>query len=142
MNSVKTAILTVIFICQASFSVEFVNYFNVESINLVTCIAIHSDTIWLGTAGGGVLKRDIYGNLLATYSTADGLKSNFINSIAIDNEGIKWFGTGGNVGTDDGVSKFDGTTWTTYDTSDGLIRNVVYEIAIDSDGNKWFGTLC
>ena len=39
-----------------------------------------------------------------------------------------------------GVSKFDGTTWTTYTTADGLVDNNVTAIAIDAQGNKWFGT--
>jgi ligand-binding sensor domain-containing protein len=64
-----------------------------------------------------------------------------VSSIAIDAEGNKWFGTW------EGVSKFDGTTWTTYDTLDGLACNNVLAIAIDAEANKktalvnkWFGT--
>ena len=58
---------------------------------------------------------------------------NHITSIAIDNEGNKW------LGTPEGVSKFDGTSWTTYNTADGLADNFVQSIAIDSQANKWFG---
>lgn len=64
-----------------------------------------------------------------------GLASNYVYSIAIDAAGNKWFGT------DNGVSKFDGTTWTTYTTADGLADNYVEAILIDAAGNKWFGTL-
>jgi ligand-binding sensor domain-containing protein len=63
----------------------------------------------------------------------NGLASDHVSKIAIDAEGNKWFGTDG------GVSKFDGTTWTTYTTEDGLANNDVYAIAIDAEGNKWFG---
>jgi hypothetical protein len=63
------------------------------------------------------------------------LASNNVQAIAIDNEGGKWFGT-----RFDGVSHFDGTTWTTYNTSNsGLAHNYVLAIAIDIDGSKWFG---
>jgi ligand-binding sensor domain-containing protein len=60
---------------------------------------------------------------------------NRINAIAIDPWGNKWFGT------NNGVNKFDETTWTTYNTSNsGLAFNKVSAIAIDYAGNKWFGT--
>jgi ligand-binding sensor domain-containing protein len=69
-----------------------------------------------------------------TYTTSDGLVSNNVHAIAIDNEGNKWFGAPW------GVSKFDGNTWTTYTKLDGLADNYVGSIAIDKEGNKWFVT--
>ncbi len=76
------------------------------------------------------------------YAVEVGLASNYINAIAIDEEGNKWFGTGNKLfGTHGGVSKFDGANWTTYNTStSGLAHNYVNAIAIDEEGNKWFGT--
>jgi hypothetical protein len=62
------------------------------------------------------------------------LVNNYVHAIAADEDGNVWFGT------NNGVSKFDGTTWTTYDTSDGLAYKRVNGIAIDAEGNKWFGT--
>ena len=59
-----------------------------------------------------------------------------VRSIAIDQQGNKWFGTYGR-----GVSKFDGSTWTTYKTN-GVSSCDVRSIAIDQQGNKWFGTDC
>ena len=71
-----------------------------------------------------------------TYTTSNSdLVSNYVMSMAMDDEGNKWFGTSR------GVSKFDGTTWTTYDTSNSdLVNRRVNAIAIDAAGNKWFGT--
>ena len=78
-----------------------------------------------------------------TYTTADGLASNYVHAIAIDAEGNKWFGTSsywdGEKRIGGGISKFNGTNWTTYDTLDGLASNDVRSIAIDAEGNKWFG---
>ena len=70
------------------------------------------------------------------YTTANisTLCNNYINSIKIDAQGNKWFGT------ENGISRFDGTTWTTYTTANGLIDNGITAIAIDGKGNKWFGT--
>ena len=64
----------------------------------------------------------------------EGLVHNGVNSIAIDSEGNKWFGTIG------GVSKFDGINWINYTTKSGLVHNNVLSIVIDSKGNKWFCT--
>ena len=40
----------------------------------------------------------------------------------------------------DGVTKYDGTTYTTYTTTQGLASTSVYAIAEDSNGHMWFGT--
>ena len=82
----------------------------------------------------GVSKFD--GTTWTTYTTKDGLANNWINAIAIDAQGNKWFGT-----SNGGVSKFDGTNWTTYTYCRwSCTGNSVTAIAIDAQGNKWFGT--
>lgn len=68
------------------------------------------------------------------FTTSDGLADNIVNSIAVDNNGVKWFGTR------NGISKLEGTTWTNYSGIDGLVDNDVTSIAIDNQGNKWIGT--
>jgi ligand-binding sensor domain-containing protein len=95
---------------------------------------------------GGVSRYD--GTTWTHYTEEDGLASNYVRNIAIDNEGNKWFGT--SIYTDfdtytrtagvSGVSKFDGTSWTTYTAENGLL-GIPYVIAIDPEGNKWFGTI-
>ena len=69
-----------------------------------------------------------------TYTTSEGLASNYVLAMAMDGEGNMWFGT------NNGVSVFDGENWTTYGTSDGLVWRSVNAVAIDAEGNKWFGT--
>ncbi len=44
------------------------------------------------------------------YTTANGLAANWVLSIVVDAQGNKW------IGTENGVSKFDGTNWTTLHT--------------------------
>jgi ligand-binding sensor domain-containing protein len=69
-----------------------------------------------------------------TYTAADGLADDFVLAIAEDPGGVKW------IGTNNGVSSFDGSYWKTYRTSDGLAGNTVYGIAVDFDGSIWFAT--
>ena len=103
-------------------------------------------TIWLGTAGDGVVKFDGK-NKWQTYNESNsGNPGNHVDSIAIDQNGNIWIATG------NGVAKFDGdTTWTVYTTSNsGLPDNDTYPIAIDRSqelseirGNEisvWIGT--
>jgi two-component system sensor histidine kinase ChiS len=75
-----------------------------------------------------------YGQNFTNYTSNDGLADNIVNSIAIENDGIKWFGTR------NGISKLDGAAWTTYSETDGLVDNDVTSMAIDNQGNKWIGT--
>ena len=79
----------------------------------------------------------IFGQLAwKTYDTSNSnIGSNSINQILIDSLGNKW------IATDNGLSKFDGTSWTTYNTTNsGISNNYIHSIAIDGKGNKWIGT--
>ena len=123
--------LTVLFIVS-SVSAEGIwkNYTKVTDIN---DIAVEGDYIWCAT-DGGVVRWNKQDGTYIKYTNKDGLVSNNVYSIAIDIENVKWFGTY------DGVSSFDGTTWTNYITEDGLASNWVESIAVDADNVKWFGT--
>ncbi len=70
------------------------------------------------------------------YTEADGLVGNSVSSVFVDAENNLWFGT------NRGISKFDGTTWTTYnmDNSPGLVDNSITAIFVDKDGVLWAGT--
>lgn len=52
----------------------------------------------------------------------------------LDNEGVLWFGS------NDGVYRYDGKTFTNFSTKDGLCDNQVFSIIEDQDGFLWFGT--
>lgn len=65
-------------------------------------------------------------------SSNSGLPSNIVRSIAIDVSGIRW------IGTDKGLAKFDGTSWTVYkDVIPKLLSNDFGVITVDGSGNKW-----
>lgn len=73
---------------------------------------------------------------ITNYTTVDGLASNNVKCVAIDGSGNAWFGTQA------GVSKFDGTTWTTHNvsTDTGLVNDDITAIHVDNANNVWVGT--
>jgi ligand-binding sensor domain-containing protein/two-component sensor histidine kinase len=68
-----------------------------------------------------------------SYTAKDGLISNNINTIYQDSRGYMWFGT------TDGMSVFDGRTFTNYSSHDGLPHNFINSIFEDriSPGKMW-----
>lgn len=69
------------------------------------------------------------------YSGNTSITTDFMKGgVAIDTNNNKWFGT------DMGVLKFDGTTWTNYTTTNGLPSDVISCIAVDKNNNVWIGT--
>ena len=71
------------------------------------------------------------------YSTRDGLPSNQVNAIFQDSRGYLW------VGTSDGISMYDGTSFRNYTTLDSLPNNYITDIieSNKSPGTLWIATL-
>jgi len=73
--------------------------------------------------------------IFTNYTEADGLIGNSVSSVFVDADDVLWFGT------NRGISKFDGTTWTNFDMDNsGLVDNAVTAIFVDKDGVLWAGT--
>src|SRR5256885_12982437 len=68
---------------------------------------------------------------LKSYTTADGLAHNVINKIVRDSRGFLWFCTA------DGLSRFDGYTFTNYGTEQGLPHPNVTDILETRRGEFW-----
>jgi signal transduction histidine kinase/DNA-binding response OmpR family regulator/ligand-binding sensor domain-containing protein/protocatechuate 3,4-dioxygenase beta subunit len=64
-----------------------------------------------------------------------GLRGVQVSSLLSDTNGVLW------VGTEAGVSRFDGTNWVDYSSADGLANGNVLSICRARDGSMWFGTL-
>jgi len=72
---------------------------------------------------------------MPNFNTEQGLALSSVVSSYKDKAGNIWFGTSGN-----GVSMYNGKTFTNYFTSHGLIHNFISSITEDHQGNIWFGT--
>src|SRR5947207_4966674 len=71
---------------------------------------------------------------LRRYSTADGLASNAVYSIASDSRGFLWFATA------EGLSRFDGYGFANQTASTGLPHRTVDQVLIGRQGNYWLAT--
>lgn len=69
-----------------------------------------------------------------TLDAQDGLAGDRVTALLQDSRGFLW------VGTDTGLSRFDGRSFTRMSTADGLPHPVVRSLAEDGDGRIWVGT--
>ncbi len=67
-------------------------------------------------------------------SLDQGLRSSSIYAIYSDRHGYLW------IGTDEGVTRYDGSGLWHFSVEQGLLDNVVFSIHQDREGNLWFGT--
>src|SRR5213592_3879054 len=71
---------------------------------------------------------------IKAYTTADGLAYNEVNKIVRDSRGFLWFCTA------DGLSRFDGYTFTNYGTDQGLPHANVTDLLETRSGEYWVAT--
>jgi len=64
----------------------------------------------------------------------NGIVDNKVNAILFDSNGKQWYGT------DEGLSVYNGSTWTLYSADDVLDRSTILSLFEDSNGNIWVGT--
>jgi len=71
---------------------------------------------------------------LKSYTVADGLPNNVINKIVRDSRGFLWFCTG------EGLSRFDGYSFTNYGVDQGLPHTMVNDFLEARNGELWIAT--
>ncbi|MGQ0551815.1 MAG: ligand-binding sensor domain-containing protein [Planctomycetota bacterium] len=97
---------------------------------------IHEDRrghMWIGTNGDGVARWN--GEALEYFSLPQGFSGVAVRGIVEGADGSLWFGTEG------GLTKFDGASFTNYTVRDGLVSDDVWCLAFDRRGELWVGTL-
>lgn len=112
----------------------------------VEAILEDGDVMWLGTMGG-LVKYDLLTGEKEVYNTANsGLNSNFVISLAKDDEGNLWVGTSMYV-VDHMVDPYNAGglhkltpegEWTLYTSNNSpLPANGIKDISFDNEGNAW-----
>jgi len=88
--------------------------------------------VWIGTYLSGVVRYD--GRQFRQYRIVDGLPDDSIHGILPEPDGTVWFGT------DNGLTRYDGKTFTTFTKNkDRLANNSVECLARDRQGVLWIG---
>lgn len=105
----------------------------IESQNINVIEVSHSGKIWIGTEKNGLLSFD--GKEWNRFTKDDGLPSDEIFDLTIDEQDNLW------VGTWEGVAKFDGAIWSVpYQVqNDTVYNNHISSIAFDGENNIWIG---
>ena len=86
--------------------------------------------IWAGTQDGGLNR--IADGKVTSFTTANGLASNFVLALHQDNAGAMWVGTAGG-----GLHRFKDDRWTIITTRQGLYDDSVFAILEDEQGFFW-----
>jgi signal transduction histidine kinase len=87
--------------------------------------------LWAGSRGG--LSR-FDGHHFETFTTEDGLSSNFVVALYEDAKHVMWIGTNG------GLNKLEAGKFSSYTTKDGLSSDAVWSLLGDENGTLWIGT--
>lgn len=74
------------------------------------------------------------GTLIKNYSVSEGLPSKTVYCMETDENGFLW------IGTNEGISRFDGTRFKNYDVDDGLRDNSVLRMKKDGKKRIWYST--
>ncbi|MEE9257900.1 MAG: two-component regulator propeller domain-containing protein [Nitrospinaceae bacterium] len=93
----------------------------------------HKERLWIGTWGGGLSVFDTKTHRFRNYTVANGLPGNFVLAIEEGPLGNLWIGTNG------GLSRFDGTTFENYSKINGLISDYVFSLEFGSGHSLWLG---
>ena len=106
---------------------------NVKEIKLTkNPLLVVQEQFWIGTDFGAQVVNP--GNpSWITYDNTNGLVGNQVKSIDEDENGGTW------IGTNQGVSYFDGNSWVSYSSPD-LHWSGVNATVFDSNGDKWFAS--
>lgn len=106
---------------------------NIKEIKLTkNPLLVVQEQFWIGTDFGAQVVNP--GNpSWITYDNTNGLVGNQVKSIDEDENGGTW------IGTNQGVSYFDGNSWVSYSSPD-LHWSGVNSTAFDSNGDKWFAS--
>ena len=101
--------------------------------SISTVFAQTNATVWVGSRERGLARYD--GDKFRGYTSRDGLASDAIRRLFCDSKGRLW------IGTDSGVSLWDGKAFTHFSRSGGhLMSDLVNCFFEDSSGNIWTGT--
>jgi ligand-binding sensor domain-containing protein/signal transduction histidine kinase len=103
-----------------------------KSSSITALCAEPGGTLWIGTAGGGLVRYSQ--GQFARFTHVDGLAGDQLNTIYENRAGVLW------IGTTTGMSCYANGRFTNYTTRQGLWSDNVRAIYEGRDGNLWLAT--
>lgn len=98
-------------------------------------LAFTGNLLWAGTDGGlAVWDLPAPSAPPVKFTVEHGLAANRVKSLVVGRDGVIW------VGTVNGLSRYDGTSWQTFTTADGLPADKIQDLAVDREGYLWVAT--
>ena len=111
-----------------------------------TVVPDNAGGLWIGTYGGGAVYLSSTGEMTGYNTTSvPALRSDYVVSLAVDDEGGVWFSQGGSYtvpGSHQGAAYLKNGSITFYNyqnTIGNLANDFVQAVAVDSNGLVWFG---
>lgn len=101
---------------------------------VVSMLLDDANNLWVGTWGGGLSLFDTQTLSFRNFTTRDGLPGNFILALKQDRQGNLW------IGSNKGLSRFDGKKFTNYSKLNGLIGEYIFSIEFGNDHSLWVGS--
>ena len=95
-------------------------------------IRVGDGTLWAGTLSGGL--SEFRNGRFTTYTTANGISSNTVTSIAESPDGTMWFAT------PNGLNALSKGQWHIFTVRDGLPSADLNCLLTDSAGVLWIGS--
>jgi signal transduction histidine kinase/ligand-binding sensor domain-containing protein len=96
-------------------------------------LADRSGTLWFGTAGAGLVRREH--GAFQRFRRSDGLSSDFIECLYVAEDGALWLGTFGG-----GLDRFKNGKFSVINRDQGLPNSVIGHIESDGRGNLWMSS--
>ncbi len=99
-----------------------------------------SDNLWVATFGNGLYRYNLKSGEVKNYLKTEGIISNYIHSLSLDEDDNLWVGTlnGLNIYDDKGDSFYSYASDPTNENS--LSQNSIRSIFADNQGGMWLGT--
>jgi len=91
-----------------------------------------SGTLWFATLQSGLVRYD--GDSFERFTAEDGLPSNHLRALSVDERGRLW------IGGQEALSRFEGGTFETLRTIDAPEIGALLSLEVDADGYAWLGT--
>ncbi len=98
--------------------------------NTINDMALHGKYVWCATQGG-IVRWDTQTGEHLRLTKEDGLISDRITAIAVDENGVVW------TGSDEGLSRYDGSEFSSYTSLGSIEVEEIRALAVDKEGGVW-----